>query len=79
VFPPLSCKQPLTLARPQRFNSITQTCFDQCVNDFTSKTLGSREETCMSRCFEKMNAAEQRGGSRFQEAMAAQQGAALQN
>ena len=62
---------PLGPDESQRFNAMTQQCFEACVDDFTSKSLGSREESCINRCFEKMNNAESRAGSRFQEHMAA--------
>ncbi|KAI8834941.1 hypothetical protein BJ741DRAFT_709334 [Chytriomyces cf. hyalinus JEL632] len=33
--------------------AIIDTCFKDCVNDFTSKTLSGKEETCINRCTEK--------------------------
>ncbi|KAI9341270.1 hypothetical protein DFJ73DRAFT_843927 [Zopfochytrium polystomum] len=33
--------------------SMVDTCFRQCVDDFTSKLLTGKEERCLSRCAEK--------------------------
>ncbi|KAI9350346.1 Tim10/DDP family zinc finger-domain-containing protein [Obelidium mucronatum] len=32
---------------------LTDACFKDCVNDYTSKTLSGKEETCVKRCTEK--------------------------
>jgi len=48
-------------------NKMIQNCFDNCINDFSSKSLGSREEGCAAKCFEKMNLGQQRVAMRFQE------------
>ncbi|KAI8618858.1 hypothetical protein BC830DRAFT_1165864 [Chytriomyces sp. MP71] len=34
-------------------SAMVDICFRDCVNDFTSKTLSGKEETCISRCTEK--------------------------
>jgi mitochondrial import inner membrane translocase subunit TIM9 len=44
-----------------------QRCFDDCVNDFTSKTLQQREEGCVMRCVDKFMKSTERLGQRFQE------------
>ncbi|KAJ3399317.1 hypothetical protein HDV05_001854 [Chytridiales sp. JEL 0842] len=33
--------------------TMVETCFKDCVNDFTSSTLSGKEETCIKRCTEK--------------------------
>ncbi|EXJ83181.1 mitochondrial import inner membrane translocase subunit tim9 [Capronia coronata CBS 617.96] len=55
------------------FSGLVQTCFDDCVNDFTSKATTPREQGCVSRCFEKHMKATERLGERFQEQNAAMQ------
>ena len=49
------------------YSSLVQRCFADCVNDFTSKTLTSKEETCLVRCSEKFLKHSERVGQRFQE------------
>jgi mitochondrial import inner membrane translocase subunit TIM9 len=49
-------------------NKMVQNCFESCIDDFSTKSLGSREEACLGKCFEKVNAGQQRVGMRFQEA-----------
>ncbi|KAJ3084891.1 hypothetical protein BCR33DRAFT_847513 [Rhizoclosmatium globosum] len=34
-------------------SNMVDICFRDCVNDFTSKTLSGKEETCVKRCTEK--------------------------
>jgi len=42
-------------------------CFDDCINDFTSKALSTKEETCVSRCVDKFIKTSDRLGQRFAE------------
>jgi mitochondrial import inner membrane translocase subunit TIM9 len=42
-------------------------CFNDCVQDFTSDSLTSRENTCLTRCAEKFLKHSERVGTRFQE------------
>nr|KMM66366.1 mitochondrial import inner membrane translocase subunit tim9 [Coccidioides posadasii RMSCC 3488] len=35
------------------YSMIVNRCFDDCINDFTTKSLISREEGCVNRCFDK--------------------------
>lgn len=42
-------------------------CFDDCINDFTSKAVSTKEETCISRCVDKFIKASERTGQRFAE------------
>ncbi|KAJ3867543.1 Tim10/DDP family zinc finger protein [Lentinula novae-zelandiae] len=59
------------------YANIVERCFSSCCNDFTSKTLSSKEETCVMSCTEKFLKHSERVGSRFAElnadAMAAAQ------
>ncbi|KAH8722435.1 Tim10/DDP family zinc finger-domain-containing protein [Phaeosphaeriaceae sp. PMI808] len=58
------------------YSNLVQNCFDHCVNGFESKSLTSREESCVMRCVDKHMKGSQRLGDRFQEqnAAMAQQG-----
>jgi import inner membrane translocase subunit TIM9 len=58
------------------YSNLVQQCFDHCVNGFESKSLTSREESCIMRCVDKHMKGSQRLGDRFQEqnAAMAQQG-----
>ncbi|MCJ1327542.1 protein transporter tim9 [Thelotrema lepadinum] len=53
------------------YSNLVQRCFDDCVNDFTSKTLHQREEGCVMRCVDKFMKGTERLGQRFQEQNAA--------
>lgn len=55
----------------QMYSRLVQRCFDACVNDFTSKSLQSKEEGCVMRCVDKNLKASERLGQRFQEQNAA--------
>ena len=56
---------------PQMYSNLVQRCFDDCVNSFESKSLSSREESCVMRCVDKHMKGSQRLGDRFQEQNAA--------
>ncbi|MCJ1340977.1 protein transporter tim9, partial [Bachmanniomyces sp. S44760] len=49
------------------YSNLVQRCFDDCVTDFTSKALVSREEGCVTRCVDKFLKGSERLGQRFQE------------
>ncbi|GMG38896.1 unnamed protein product [Ambrosiozyma monospora] len=49
------------------YTNLVDRCFNDCVNDFTSDKLTSREETCLNRCAEKFLKHSERVGSQFQE------------
>jgi len=49
------------------YSNLVQRCFNDCVNDFTSKSLASKEEACVFRCVDKFMKASERLGERFQE------------
>ncbi|KAH8928758.1 hypothetical protein BT69DRAFT_1276910 [Atractiella rhizophila] len=50
------------------YSRLVEKCFTHCVNDFTSKSLSSKEEGCMRNCAEKFMGHSQRISQRFQEA-----------
>ncbi|KAK3673384.1 protein transporter tim9 [Recurvomyces mirabilis] len=58
------------------YSNLVQRCFNDCVNDFTSKSLLTKEEGCVMRCVDKFLKSSERLGERFQEqnAQMAQQG-----
>jgi mitochondrial import inner membrane translocase subunit TIM9 len=68
---------PALTSRAQTYATLVQRCFDDCVNDFTTKSLIAREEGCVFRCVDKNTKAGERIGARFQEqnALAMQGGA----
>jgi import inner membrane translocase subunit TIM9 len=53
------------------YSNLVQRCFNDCVTDFTSKTLGSKEEGCVMRCVDKFLKSSERLGERFAEQNAA--------
>ncbi|KAL4894448.1 Tim10/DDP family zinc finger protein [Aspergillus ambiguus] len=53
------------------YSKLVQRCFDDCVNDFTTKSLISREEGCVMRCVDKYLKGSARLNERFQEQNAA--------
>lgn len=60
----------------QMYSNLVQRCFNDCVSDFTSKSLLGKEEGCVLRCVDKFLKSSERLGERFQEqnAQMAQQG-----
>ncbi|KXT10454.1 hypothetical protein AC579_7898 [Pseudocercospora musae] len=53
------------------YSNLVQRCFNDCVTDFTSKSLQSKEEGCVMRCVDKFLKSSERLGERFQEENAA--------
>ncbi|KAF4308136.1 protein transporter tim9 [Botryosphaeria dothidea] len=53
------------------YSNLVQRCFDDCITDFSTKSLGSREEGCVMRCVDKILKGSERLGNRFQEQNAA--------
>ncbi|RAH69261.1 protein transporter TIM9 [Aspergillus aculeatinus CBS 121060] len=53
------------------YSKLVQKCFDDCVNDFTTKSLINREESCVMRCVDKYMKGSARLNERFQEQNAA--------
>nr|POF11628.1 mitochondrial import inner membrane translocase subunit tim9 [Quercus suber] len=61
------------------YSNLVQRCFNDCVTDFSSKSLQSKEEGCVMRCVDKFLKSSERLGERFQEqnAAMAQQGGVM--
>ncbi|KAI9669972.1 MAG: protein transporter tim9 [Alyxoria varia] len=51
----------------QMYSGLVDKCFNNCVEDFTSKTMTSKEDGCLSRCWDKNMKAQERLQMRFQE------------
>ncbi|KAF7768202.1 hypothetical protein Agabi119p4_7445 [Agaricus bisporus var. burnettii] len=49
------------------YANLAEKCFNTCCNDFTSKALSSKEETCVLNCTEKFIKHSERVGARFAE------------
>ncbi|XP_057315221.1 mitochondrial import inner membrane translocase subunit Tim9-like [Hydractinia symbiolongicarpus] len=49
------------------YNKLSETCFSDCVHDFTNRTISANENTCAMNCTEKFLKISQRIGIRFQE------------
>ncbi|KAF1351044.1 Tim10/DDP family zinc finger-domain-containing protein [Delphinella strobiligena] len=53
------------------YSNLVQKCFENCVDDFTSAKVNSKEEGCVMRCVDKFLKSSERLGQRFQEQNAA--------
>lgn len=53
------------------YSNLVERCFTDCVNDFTSEKLTSREDACILKCSEKFLKHSERVGQKFQEQNAA--------
>ena len=53
------------------YSNLVERCFADCVNDFTSAKLTSKEQSCIMKCSEKFLKHSERVGQRFQEQNAA--------
>ncbi|BGO93504.1 hypothetical protein NBRC10512_000775 [Rhodotorula toruloides] len=49
------------------YQGLVARCFNDCCNDFTSKALSSKEETCVQTCSDKFLKMSERVGLRFSE------------
>ncbi|PWN52142.1 putative TIM9-translocase of the mitochondrial inner membrane [Violaceomyces palustris] len=49
------------------YAGLVERCFDSCCNDFTSKALSTKEDTCVSNCTLKFLKHSERVGARFSE------------
>ncbi|CCX33825.1 putative mitochondrial import inner membrane translocase subunit [Pyronema domesticum] len=49
------------------YSNLVQRCFDDCINDFTSKAVSVKEETCVTKCVDKFLKTSERLGQRFAE------------
>ncbi|KAI9293456.1 hypothetical protein K502DRAFT_366712 [Neoconidiobolus thromboides FSU 785] len=47
--------------------NLTKSCFDSCVNDFTSSSISPKEDKCISLCVKKFLSATERINAKFQE------------
>ncbi|KAH7725305.1 TIN-9.1 protein [Aphelenchoides avenae] len=50
-----------------QYNLVSEQCFMACISDFTSRTVGDKEERCAKNCLEKYLKMTQRLSLRFQE------------
>jgi len=51
----------------QLYTNLVERCFNSCCNEFTSKALSSKEETCTQMCADKFLKHSERVGLRFSE------------
>jgi len=49
------------------YSGLVERCFVSCCNDFTSKSLTSKEDTCVQNCTDKFLKHSERVGARFAE------------
>ncbi|WFD39953.1 protein transporter tim9 [Malassezia japonica] len=49
------------------YTGLVERCFDDCVNDFTSKAPTSKEQACIANCTQKFLKHSERVGARFGE------------
>ncbi|KAG7160848.1 mitochondrial import inner membrane translocase subunit Tim9-like [Homarus americanus] len=50
-----------------QYNKLSESCFNDCVWDFTSRSIRNNEENCVQNCVEKYTKVTQRISERFQE------------
>ncbi|OAV90059.1 mitochondrial import inner membrane translocase subunit TIM9 [Puccinia triticina 1-1 BBBD Race 1] len=49
------------------YSSLVERCFTSCCQDFTSRALSSKEESCVNNCADKFLKHSERIGARFSE------------
>lgn len=49
------------------FNDLSNRCFGDCINDFTTKSVKEKEEQCVIKCVNKFLRYSERIGQRFNE------------
>ncbi|KAH9443156.1 hypothetical protein MJO28_014493 [Puccinia striiformis f. sp. tritici] len=49
------------------YSSLVERCFTSCCQDFTSRALSSKEESCVNNCADKFLKHSERVGARFSE------------
>ncbi|PVG00282.1 chaperone [Serendipita vermifera] len=49
------------------YSTLVERCYNSCVNDFTSKAINSKENTCLLNCADKFIKHSERVGARFAE------------
>jgi len=47
------------------YSKLVDKCFNDCVDDFSSKSISSREEGCVMRCWDKNMKGQERIQQRF--------------
>ena len=47
------------------YSKLVDKCFNDCVDDFSSKSISAREEGCVMRCWDKNMKAQERIQQRF--------------
>jgi mitochondrial import inner membrane translocase subunit TIM9 len=62
IFPPVQFSDFL-----MSYNKLSELCFNDCVNDFTLRTVRPEEDKCALNCMEKFLKMNQRISQRFQE------------
>ncbi|XP_076058841.1 translocase of inner membrane 9 isoform X2 [Oratosquilla oratoria] len=50
-----------------QYNRLSESCFADCVWDFTSRTIKGQEDSCVTNCVDKYTKVTQRISERFQE------------
>ncbi|KAK4317031.1 hypothetical protein Pmani_011843 [Petrolisthes manimaculis] len=50
-----------------QYNKLSESCFNDCVWDFTSRSVRGNEDNCAMNCVEKYTKVTQRISERFQE------------
>ncbi|TPX33775.1 hypothetical protein SmJEL517_g03415 [Synchytrium microbalum] len=55
------------------YGNLVDRCFNDCINDFTTKVVSEKEGTCLSRCTDKFMKHSERIGARFAEYNSQQQ------
>lgn len=54
------------------YNNLVEVCFAECIRGFRSKSMDTKEETCVSNCADKYIKLTKRVGHRFAEHQATQ-------
>ncbi|OAD74379.1 hypothetical protein PHYBLDRAFT_111688 [Phycomyces blakesleeanus NRRL 1555(-)] len=49
------------------YSNLVQRCFEDCANDFTTKAVSRKEESCVKMCADKFLKHSERVGARFSE------------
>lgn len=47
------------------YSKLVDKCFNDCVDDFTSKSISAREEGCIMRCWDKNMKGQERIQQRY--------------
>ncbi|KAL3266847.1 hypothetical protein HHI36_010998 [Cryptolaemus montrouzieri] len=49
------------------YNKLSELCFNDCISDFTNRSIRNKEDKCALNCLEKFLKVNQRISQRFQE------------